>query len=66
MTQNNLGLALGVLGERTTGTAQLEAAAAAYSEALREWSKEAFPEEHAKAQEKLATCLAVLKQRHAN
>ena len=34
-TQNNLGVALPTLGERESGTAQLEEAVAAYREALK-------------------------------
>jgi hypothetical protein len=34
MTQNNLGSALGTLGQRESGTAQLEEAVAAYNAAL--------------------------------
>jgi hypothetical protein len=37
-TQNNLGLALRVIGERESGTARLEEAVAAYRDALQEYT----------------------------
>ena len=40
MTQNNLGIALRVLGEGESGTAKLEEAAVAYREALKELTRE--------------------------
>jgi hypothetical protein len=43
MTQNNLGSALALLGEREVGTAKLEEAVAAYREALKEWTRERVP-----------------------
>jgi Tetratricopeptide repeat len=43
MTQNNLGDALRRLGERDNGTTQLEQAAAAYREALKERRRERVP-----------------------
>jgi len=42
-TQNNLGSALRVLGERESGTAKLEEAVAAYREALKERTRERVP-----------------------
>jgi hypothetical protein len=42
MTQNNLGNALSMLGERESGTARLEEAIEAYREALKERSREGF------------------------
>jgi hypothetical protein len=43
MTQNNLGNALQTLGERESGTKSLEAAVAAYREALKEYTREKVP-----------------------
>jgi hypothetical protein len=43
MTQNNLGNALGTLGERESGTARLEEAVAAYRDALKEVTRERVP-----------------------
>jgi hypothetical protein len=43
MTQNNLGNALRLLGERESGTARLEEAVAAYREALKEKTRERVP-----------------------
>jgi hypothetical protein len=43
MTQNNLGNALKVLGERESGTASLEAAVQAFRAALEEWTRERVP-----------------------
>ena len=40
MTQDNLGDALATLSARESGTARLEAAVAAYREALKEWTRE--------------------------
>jgi tetratricopeptide (TPR) repeat protein len=42
-TQNNLGVALGSLGERESGTAKLEEAVVAYREALKEQTRERAP-----------------------
>jgi hypothetical protein len=42
-TQNNLGLALQVIGDRESGTAKLEEAIAAYREALKERTCECVP-----------------------
>ncbi len=39
MTQNNLGNALGVLGEREGGTARLKEAVGIYREALQEYNR---------------------------
>ena len=41
-TQNNFGGALRALGERESGTARLEEAVAAFREALKECTREAF------------------------
>ena len=42
-TQNNLGVALWLLGKRESGTARLEEAVAAYREALQEKTRERVP-----------------------
>ncbi|MGH7085775.1 MAG: tetratricopeptide repeat protein, partial [Acetobacteraceae bacterium] len=42
-TQNNLGNALRVLGEREAGTARVEEAVAAYRDALKERTREQVP-----------------------
>ena len=62
-TQTNLGIGLVRLGEREGGTAKLEKAVAAYREALKEWTREAAPTQHASVQENLAACLDLLEQR---
>ena len=49
------------LGERESGTAKLEEAVAAYREALKEWTREAAPTQHASVQEKLAACLGFVR-----
>ena len=43
MTQNNLGNALSMLGERESGTARLEEAVVAYRAPLLEWTRERVP-----------------------
>ena len=53
MTQNNLGNALGALGERESGTARLEEAVAAYREALKERTRERVPLDWARTQNNL-------------
>ena len=52
-TQNNLGNALGTLGERESGTARLEEAVAAYRAALKEWTRERVPLDWAMTQNNL-------------
>ena len=58
--QNNLGLALQTFGERETGTAKLEEAAAAFREALKEWTRERVPDPWASAQNNLGIALQTL------
>ena len=53
MTQNNLGLALAVLGERESGTERLEQAVTAYTEALKERTRERVPLDWAATQNNL-------------
>ena len=43
MTQNNLGNALQILGERESGTTQLQDAVQAYQNALTEWTQDRVP-----------------------
>jgi hypothetical protein len=63
MTQNNLGNALSMLGERESGTVRLEEAVAAYRAAREEWTHEAASHWHDMAQRNLACCLILLEQR---
>jgi tetratricopeptide (TPR) repeat protein len=63
MTQNNLGTALGTLGERESGTARLEAAVAAYQAALKEFTRARVPLDWAMTQMNLGTALARLGER---
>ena len=64
-TQNNLGTALSALGERESGTAQLEAAVAAYRAALEEWNYERVPLDWATAQNNLGNALRKLGKRES-
>jgi tetratricopeptide (TPR) repeat protein len=64
-TQNNLGNALLSLGERESGTARLEAAVAAYHEALKERTRERVPLDWAMTQHNLGAALAILGQRES-
>ena len=64
MTQNNLGNALRVLGERESGTARLEAAVRAYEEALKEYTREKVPLAWAGTRMNLGTALYVMGERH--
>ena len=61
--QNNLGLALQTFGERETGTAKLEEAAAAFREALKEWTRERKPHLWAATQSNLGSALRALGDR---
>jgi hypothetical protein len=54
MTQNNLGLALSTLGERESGTADLQDAVTAYQNALLELARERVPLQWATTQNNLA------------
>jgi tetratricopeptide (TPR) repeat protein len=56
-TQNNLGNALRVLGERETGTGRLEEAVEAYRAALEVYTREQMPLEWAMAQNNLGLAL---------
>ncbi len=60
---NNLGLALATLGERESGTAQLEEAVAAYRLALQEWTRDRVPLDWAGSRYNLGNALAFLAER---
>jgi tetratricopeptide (TPR) repeat protein len=60
VTQNNLGNALFVLGERESGTARLEEAVAAYREALQERTRKRVPLYWAMTQNNLGLALSSL------
>ena len=64
-TQNNLGTALQVLGERESGTARLEEAVAAYRAALEERTRERVPLDWAVTQNNLGTALTRLGERES-
>ena len=64
-TQNNLGNALRVLGERESGTARLEEAVAAFREALQEDTRARAPLEWAATQNNLGNALRVLGERES-
>ena len=64
-TQNGLGTALGVLGERESGTARLEEAVAAFREALEEATRERVPLDWAETQTNLGNALARLGERES-
>ena len=58
--QMALGVALATLGERESGTARLEQAVAAFTEALKEGTRERVPLDWAATQNNLGTALATL------
>ena len=64
-TQNNLGNALSVLGERESGTATLERAVAAYELALEERTRERVPLDWATTQNNLGNALRILGERES-
>jgi len=59
-TQNKLGTALRILGERETGTARLQAAVTAYELALEERKRETMPLQWAMTQNNLGNALRAL------
>ena len=63
MTQNNLGIALEILGQRESGTARLDEAVRAYRAALQERTRERVPLAWAETQSNLGTALESLGQR---
>jgi len=65
MTQNNLGNALCILGERESGTKRLEEAVAAFREALKEYTRERVPLHWAMTQNNLGNALMDLGERES-
>ena len=63
MTQNNLGNALAALGNRESGTERLEQAVTAYTEALKERTRERVPLDWAATQNNLGVALTTLGER---
>ena len=66
MTQNNLGAALQVLGERESGTAKLEEAVVAYREALKERTRERVPLDWARSFGNEGVALMLLAERRGD
>ena len=64
-TQEGLGIALGVLGERESGTARLEQAVAAFRDALKEQTRDRVPLDWARTQVSLGNALAILGERES-
>ena len=62
-TQNNLAIALSILGVREAGTTRLEEAVTAYRAALQEYTQERAPLEWARIQENLRKALRILDER---
>jgi tetratricopeptide (TPR) repeat protein len=62
---NNLGVVLQRLGERESGTVRLDEAVAAFSEALKEWTRERVPLDWATTQNNLGSALARLGERES-
>ena len=65
MTQNNLGNALRIVGERESGISSLDAAVDAYREALTELTRDKVPLEWAATQDNLGTALGTLGKRES-
>ena len=63
MTQNNLGAALAALGKRKSGTERLEQAVAAFTEALKERTRERVPLGWALTQKNLDNAIQILRER---
>ncbi len=64
-TQNDLGAAFTILGQRKADTALLEQAVATYGEALKEWTRERVPLDWAMTQSNLGNAFLRLGQREA-
>ena len=62
-TQNNLGAALAALGNRESGTERLEQAVTAFTEALKERTRERVPLGWAMTQNNLDNALTILGER---
>jgi len=65
LTQNGLGIALAMLGQRESGTARLEEAVAAFRAALEENTRERVPLNWAMSQRNLSNALAILGERES-
>ena len=63
VTQSNLGATLAALGERDDGTARLEQAVAAYTEALKERTRARVPLGWAETQNNLDRAIQILRER---
>ncbi len=63
-TQNNFGIALGILGQRHRGTWLLERAIAAFESALSKRPRDRAPQQWAATQNNLGNSLGILAQRH--
>ena len=61
--QNNLGVALTALGERESGTERLKQAVAAYTEALKERTREQVPLDWAMTQSNFDRAIQILRDR---
>ena len=61
--QMALGVTLAVLGERESGTEHLEQAVVAFTEALKEWTRDRVPLDWAKAQNNLGVTFSTLGER---
>jgi len=64
--QNNLGVALEMLGQRESGAERLKEAVAAFSEALKEWTQEKVPLQWATAKNNLGTALQAIGEREGS
>jgi tetratricopeptide (TPR) repeat protein len=62
---NDLGVSLAILGERESGTARLEEAAAAYRDTLKEYTRERVPLDWAMTQNNLGATLRALGARES-
>jgi tetratricopeptide (TPR) repeat protein len=65
-TQEGLGIALGMLGERESDTARLEKAVAAFRDALKEQTRDRVPLDWARTQVSLGNALAILGERESD
>ena len=63
--QMALGVTLAVLGERESGTEHLEQAVVAFTEALKEWTRDRVPLDWAKAQNNLGVTFSTLGERES-
>jgi hypothetical protein len=63
MTQNNLGIAFRVLGERESGTRRLEQAVTAFRAASQERTRERVPRLHEETQQNFAIVFEIMERR---